>query len=426
MAEPNSCPAEVTKDLYGFSLTNLSTAQQSERILCDAMARKAEAAWRPFLERQKLPTDKRLKELIREGVPPVMRPWVWMETSGAAARKDKADKSYFQNIVFTQPNPKWLAELEKDLPHTFPHHSWLQSADGQLAMRRVLAAYSVHNPQVGYCRGMNCIVGFLLVTLNRNEEKAFWLLATLIENILFPGLYGGSLEGCQLEMKALEMLIAEKLPRLADHFIGLDTDVSVVATDWFLCLFTISLPSETVARVFDCIFNEGPKVTFRVGLAVLKSLESQIRDTKETGNMVFLIKKGASGMHNRDKLMDLAFNGIGSLSMNDIDFYRGVKLEEVQERVWGRRVSGQNGNSGGPGSPRKESGVANPEGGLRARPEGAGAAGLKKGFGMFMDATKALHAKTVAAINKEGGSESPRTRGAGPAGAGRGGKVPCE
>jgi hypothetical protein len=55
----------------------------------------------------------------------------------------------------------------QDIVHTFPNHRWLHEADGQAALRRVLAAYSVHNEEVGYCRPMVHIVALLLVALNR-------------------------------------------------------------------------------------------------------------------------------------------------------------------------------------------------------------------------------------------------------------------
>lgn len=40
----------------------------------------------------------------------------------------------------------------QDLPRTFPGHAYINSADGQGAMRRILTSYSVHNPHVGYCQ----------------------------------------------------------------------------------------------------------------------------------------------------------------------------------------------------------------------------------------------------------------------------------
>lgn len=60
-----------------------------------------------------------------------------------------------------------MLSVLQDIRHTFPNHPWLQEADGQAALRKVLAAYSVHNEDVGYCRSMNQIVALLLVALNR-------------------------------------------------------------------------------------------------------------------------------------------------------------------------------------------------------------------------------------------------------------------
>lgn len=66
-----------------------------------------------------------------------------------------------------------------------------------------MQAYSVHNERVGYCRAMNNIVALMLVALNRNEEAAFWLLAALVEDILYPGTYSRNLEGCQVIMNIM-------------------------------------------------------------------------------------------------------------------------------------------------------------------------------------------------------------------------------
>jgi Rab-GTPase-TBC domain len=41
----------------------------------------------------------------------------------------------------------------------------------------------------------------------------------------------------------------------------------------YLCLYATSLPMETVARVWDTLMIEGPKILFRVAIAILKRLE---------------------------------------------------------------------------------------------------------------------------------------------------------
>lgn len=57
----------------------------------------------------------------------------------------------------------------------------------------------------------------------------------------------------QVEMKALEEMISQKLPRLSAHLATLEADVSALALDWFLTLFCTSMPSETVNRDEGCV-----------------------------------------------------------------------------------------------------------------------------------------------------------------------------
>lgn len=56
----------------------------------------------------------------------------------------------------------------------------------------------MHNDKVGYVRSMNPVAALLLVVLERNEENSFWVLASLVEDILFQGTYSRNLEGCQV------------------------------------------------------------------------------------------------------------------------------------------------------------------------------------------------------------------------------------
>ena len=40
-----------------------------------------------------------------------------------------------------------------------------------------------------------------------------------------------------------------KLPRLREHLVRLQCDITIIATDWFLCLFATVLPSEVCAAI---------------------------------------------------------------------------------------------------------------------------------------------------------------------------------
>lgn len=77
------------------------------------------------------------------------------------------------------------------------------------------------------------------------------------------GTYAANLHGCHVEMRVLASLVADKLPRVSKHLDALGCEMSILATDWFLCLFCNNLPAEGACRVLDALFFEGSKVPAR-------------------------------------------------------------------------------------------------------------------------------------------------------------------
>lgn len=68
----------------------------------------------------------------------------------------------------------------------------------------------------------------------------------------------------------LEELLIKRSPRLRGAAAQSHLDLEDLTTCWFPCLFACTLPAETTARVWDCLLCEGPKVMFRVALALFK------------------------------------------------------------------------------------------------------------------------------------------------------------
>ncbi|ESR60941.1 hypothetical protein CICLE_v10015500mg [Citrus x clementina] len=212
-----------------------------------------------------------LKKLIRKGIPPVLRPKVWFSLSGAAKKKSTVPESYYNDLTKAVEGKVTPAtkQIDHDLPRTFPGHPWLDTPDGHATLRRVLVGYSFRDSDVGYCQGLNYVAALLLLVM-KTEEDAFWMLAVLLENVLVNDCYTNNLSGCHVEQRVFKDLLVKQCPRIASHLEALDFDVSLVATEWFLCLFSKSLPSETTLRVWDVLFYEGAKVLFHVALAIFK------------------------------------------------------------------------------------------------------------------------------------------------------------
>jgi hypothetical protein len=133
---------------------------------------------------------------------------------------------------------------------------------------------------------------------------------TYIYTYLYTGmslLWQQGVPKMKLRVYQLDRVVKWTLPKLHKHLIDIQLTPEVLVAQWFITLFTYTVPLELTLRVFDYIFLEGWSGMFRVALALLKSLDSAIRDTdlegvgaimKEWRNMIG--SKGTSSLKNRE------------------------------------------------------------------------------------------------------------------------------
>lgn len=279
-----------------------------------------------------------LKKLIRKGIPPVLRPKVWFSLSGAAKKKSTVPESYYNDLTKAVEGKVTPAtkQIDHDLPRTFPGHPWLDTPEGHATLRRVLVGYSFRDSDVGYCQGLNYVAALLLLVM-KTEEDAFWMLAVLLENVLVNDCYTNNLSGCHVEQRVFKDLLVKQCPRIATHLEALDFDVSLVATEWFLCLFSKSLPSETTLRVWDVLFYEGAKVLFHVALAFFKMREDELLVTHHVGDVINILQRTTHHLFDPDELLTVAFDKIGSMTTNTISKQRKKQepavMAELDQRL---------------------------------------------------------------------------------------------
>lgn len=61
-------------------------------------------------------------------------------------------------------------------------------------------------------------------------------------------------------------------------------------TKWFICLFADVLLPETTYRVWDCLFNEGSKILFRVSLSLIIIHKQEIIKSTDLSELVAIFK----------------------------------------------------------------------------------------------------------------------------------------
>ncbi|KAL0082919.1 rab-GTPase-TBC domain-containing protein, partial [Phycomyces blakesleeanus] len=231
----------------------------------------------------------KLSELVRSGLPNILRGEIWEVSSGAIYRRFD-NKEEYKDILKMHKDRTSLSthEIEKDLHRSLPEYVAYQTPDGIDRLRRVLIAYSWKHPELGYCQAMNIVVAAMLIYMS--EESAFWALEILVEGML-PGYYSTSMYGAVLDQIVLEEFVEQTMPELKLHLKKIDIQLSVASLPWFLTLYINSMPLHYASHVLDCLFLDGPKVLFKIGVAILKTNEEAIMAAEDDAELLTIIKK---------------------------------------------------------------------------------------------------------------------------------------
>ncbi|KAK3138539.1 hypothetical protein QOZ80_5AG0370250 [Eleusine coracana subsp. coracana] len=264
-----------------------------------------------------------LECLVHGGLPMALRGELWQAFVGTGTRRingyydslaaeaEVEDNKCLDSSTSEAVHEKWIGQIEKDLPRTFPGHPALDE-DGRNALRRLLIAYARHNPSVGYCQAMNFFAGLLLLLMP--EENAFWTLVGIIDDY-FDGYFSEEMIESQVDQLVLEELVREKFPKLANHLDYLGLQVAWVTGPWFLSIFTNVLPWESVLRVWDVLLFDGNRVMlFRTALALLEFYGPALVTTKDAGDAVTLLQSLAGSTFDSSQLVLTARMGYQSVN----------------------------------------------------------------------------------------------------------------
>lgn len=181
----------------------------------------------------------------------------------------------------SQAENNWTSLIGIDVPRTYAHS--LRIPDTTLeSLGRILNAYANLNPEVGYCQGMNFLVGFMLRVVtpsgsyvsSEEEEDVFWLLVCMMDYDSLRDFYK---EGFPLLMKytfAFYELMKLEIPDLQAHFDKEGVSPSLFLHQWYLSLFINCLPFPTVLILWDSIICDGLPVVLSLSISLLKVLKN--------------------------------------------------------------------------------------------------------------------------------------------------------
>ncbi|KAJ3304364.1 hypothetical protein HDV03_002845 [Kappamyces sp. JEL0829] len=272
--------------------------------------------WNQFLDHDPQAQLKKMPHLLiakarSSPIPDRLRGNVWTKLCCASGQAIAAT----YRTLLERPSPSEKI-IERDIGRTFPHVALFQSEEGQQKLFRILkaGAYSVYDIEVEYCQGLSFCVGPLLMQ-KMSEEDTFAVLLQLMGKVpaekasfhidlpMSPthvrkfgirSMFTPDMSGLHLALFQHAVLVQKIMPELAAHLDSCNITSTMYASQWFLTLFSYSVPLPLVFRIFDLIFSEGVMVVLmRVSLALLHRNQARLLSMSDLETVLNCLK-GAS------------------------------------------------------------------------------------------------------------------------------------
>ncbi|KAG5438551.1 hypothetical protein PCANB_002655 [Pneumocystis canis] len=270
---------------------------------------------------------KKFRNLVIGGIP-----MIWKECSGAYQLQQPG---YYTDLLTMGKDidPMVVAQIDMDIYRTMPNNVFFgKKGPGVFKLKNVLLAFSRHNIQIGYCQGMNVIAATLLLT-HATEEDAFYVLVSIVENILPPHYFTPDLLASRADQRVLIRYVAELCPRVYAHLKKLSVDLEAVTFNWFLSVFTDCLPAEVLFRVFDLLFIEGNVYLFRVSIAIIKSREKQILECTSPSSVYSLLKNLSIESFNIDSFIQATCENKKQIRIKDAMHFREIEIRKLKAEM---------------------------------------------------------------------------------------------
>lgn len=153
-----------------------------------------------------------------------------------------------------------LETIMKDVPRTFSDQNFfskkkLKFSLGEISLFKVSKVVSIRVKEIGYCQGLNFVLGFLLQISGGKESEVANLTLNLMLNtkFLIAGFYDDEFPMVSFLKYFVKKNLEKKIPDLLEHMENMELLDDLWVSKWILCMMTTYLPRYHVARLLDFV-----------------------------------------------------------------------------------------------------------------------------------------------------------------------------
>ena len=167
-----------------------------------------------------------------------------------------------------------LDYVQRDVDRTF-YLDYFTKGNGKKELKNVLETMSIIKENIGYCQGMNFIVG-ALIYLFQNEIKAFFAFNCLLNSYELKKLFAYNTPDYAIRVYQLNYYVKKYIPSVYYHFKNNDLSFDLLYSNWILTFFANYFSVDTLDFPWTCFFIDQWKGLLKVCLIIIYDLSHEL------------------------------------------------------------------------------------------------------------------------------------------------------
>lgn len=192
------------------------------------------------------------------------------------------------------------------------------------ALVKILCAFVCYRPDVGYVQGMSYLAAMFL--LNMSPFNAFVALANMMDKAMYVSFFRMTGEELLKHLSLFNACLAHHLPNLSASFKNLGIEPHMYLTEWFMTVFSRSLPMDISHRIWDNFLLYGRTFLFRTALGLLRSQENMLISSSFEDCLQFL-------NHPFEISDTVLFANIAKIHFTEGDLRRMIEKQNVEQNT---------------------------------------------------------------------------------------------
>ena len=165
-------------------------------------------------------------------------------------------------------------QINKDINRTF-YVDKFKEGNGKEMLDNILTLVAFIRPEIGYCQGMNFIVGALINFID-DEETCFWIFLHFLDNIGLKDLYLQNMPEYLIKLYQLNYFIKEYFPKMHHHLKTNSINLDIFFSKWILTIFSNFLSFETLYNIWDIFMLDKWKAIFKFSIIIASYMKDDL------------------------------------------------------------------------------------------------------------------------------------------------------